>query len=598
MSENEARTPKDRLPVKGAMDSTGKSLSDGKSYKGIPFYIGDLQKEADLIRGNCIAVLRDTSFTVEIKDLPTSMVHLNRKRIYISDRAIPTNLRIYEPIVRRMRDGIAVHEAGHIMLGYPLIPLTRAYLEKHRGSALARVCHNIIEDRRINYRLAARYRWDFGKRLQEVSDVTAKSWLHTLQLEVDAVNAGKKTAHTLGEVFHQWVCIEGLYDLDCKDLRDKFYRMWGGGVNKDQVEKDFLKVCELIRESEYVAQGRKIFDMVEQVHTIFSKYVPEDVAADTLAGFMGGVKQLWAPGDMESDFDHEQNELNEAREKGLDEPGEDSLGGYGAATGSGLEIPCPEPDIGEYQSLVMKNASYIDALLRKLKKLIQPYTVTTKWRRAGRFMSEVLAHAYAQSMSVPVDSVYQRREVRVEPLRSAVALLVDVSASVSTEEARDLLTIISEVCGRWLRDDDIAIGVFGGIFQRIKAFVEPYHTTKTRIGSVKCLSGTVAGPPAAAFGAMLRSIGKRRRVFVFVSDYDLSDQTEFQKEVEAMRKDGVLIAGIAFGHTSKRKAENVLGGGSNIRVISGPQALPDAFFDVYRDAVSGKYKPVKEMVLQ
>lgn len=562
----------------------------GSSWNGIPFYIGDLQKEADLLRGNCIAILKDTTFTVELKDLPTSMVHLNRRRIYISDRAIPANLRIYEPIVRRMRDGLATHEAGHILLGYPLIQMAKDFIARHDGTALCRVVLNIVEDRRINYRLALRYRWDFGKRLDEVTKVVRESWHHTLHMELDEVDAHARLPHTLGDVFHQLVSIQGLYGKDTKDLRDRFYAMWKGSVPQDVIEKDFLQACAIIEDASYVAQGRRVFAVADALYDILVKYVPEDVAVDTFAGFMGGVKDIIAPTDMEAEFGVEQKALEEERERGGDTRSLDSVGGYSAASGTGLEIPAPDPDMPGYVGLVSRNAHHIDALLRKLKRLVQPYMVTSKWKRHGRFMSEVLAHAYTESMVVPVENVYQRTEMRVEPLRSAIGLLVDVSASVSTEEARDLLTIISEVMGRWLMDQDFAVGIFGGSFQRIKVFVEPYHTTRARIGNVQCLSGTMAGAPTGSFLSMLRSLGKRRRVFVLMSDFVFFDDADFQRELAGMRRDGVHIVGIAFGNTTAARARRVLGT-DNVRYVPGPQALPDAFFEVYRDVVTGRTAP-------
>ena len=164
---------------------------------------------------------------------------------------------------------------------------------------------------------------------------------------------------------------------------------------------------------------------------------------------------------------------------------------------------------------------------------------------------------------------------------------------MDTEQARDALTVIAETAGRWLPSEDFAIAVFGSNHALVKAFVEPYHTARARIGGVWSMGGTMPVRPLGVLTKMLASFRRSsyELILVIVSDFQIpgkdygsTESEETKRLIREAEKLGIKTIGV--GLCSGDLGE-IVGYVKRATYVSHVRELPLLFFKLYRRAVTG-----------
>jgi hypothetical protein len=482
-------------------------------------------------------------------------------------------------------NNILTHNSGHIVVTAPVKERLKQWITHQHNPNLANIVHQCLEDKRVNHYILQRYRFDFAFRLQLLADVHNRLWLDTLKINmaaernVSAANAMKPESFFLERNLIPISAMEGLWHLD--------------------MEKEFLMTDE---QKEFVRNTAKIFDdarfdkMVmsivgrhQQLYDLWEEQVdrkgeqPERNCPKSVGGelvLVSGQATKKAIAKIEKALkEAEEKAEAEAKKEGKGKQSDKTMA---AGTGSGLNIPTPEPNEREYQQLVQRNREHIERLLDLLKKLVKPKLMTDKWRKQGRFMTEILGKAFASSQRRNVQDVYSTRTMQLEKAEACIGLLVDLSGSVSEEDAKDSLTVIAEVCGRWLRDEDFAIMVFGSDYQKIKAFVEPYHTTRVRIGGVQCMGGTELYAPLNEMYQMMKAQrNSRAKILMIVSDFYVSRADKCQELIKTVEADNISVIGLGIDSANEARIKEFC---KRAKYIGNIRELPEAVFSLYREA--------------
>jgi len=522
------------------------------------------------------------------------------KNIVISNLVIPSKLRAYPQTFKRLQDGLATHEAGHWRYTLPYVDILKMWGKKHNNTLLARYVDNMVADKITNSNLLMAYRHDLGIRLSELMGVIGRSWCESLKDETKKIAA---TAPWLPKEILESVNLpalvgmRGLYGVDVSDVI----------ANKEE-QKEIDKCVEILDKVAYSTVPKDIIQACDQIHKILKEKLDEalsntlfkaefiklkkvrDYVGKTIPVFLGGLLEL--EGDTES--------ISRAKEEAEEEKAraERKLqAGVKAGPGSGLEIPAPAPNLEEYGRLVQKNATEITRLLNLLKKRLTQQIEKNRWQKRGRFMSEVLGKSYVSSLRKEINNIYQKKDIIVEKKRVFLGLLVDISASMDIMDAKDALTIIGETGLRWLKDEQLSILVFGSEFQKIKVFVEPSHTTRSRIGGVQCLGGTVMEKPLEALHKMFNSLRgdeNTRKILVICSDFQVEFGSKINKEVKKQidlcERDGITVLGVGLCGSDLQSVKKYVKG-DQATYVDNIRQLPELFYDIYQKATES-YKKV------
>lgn len=504
--------------------------------------------ELGILRKIAISVTGDPGLSVRLGSDDGRSREL--KEIAVDEGLIPVEMRT--DLRRRVRilDGMVIHESGHVVKTWPILDELEAWVRRKPNPILSSCLVNIVEDIRVNHYISSRYRLDFAKRLDEYLVATGT----TLQIALAR---------------HQPWRVErfaGSFMLDLLACKSIF------GIDTSELEKTFLipdARDALARACSAAVGARYAQALPKLVETL-------DAAYDALSDSCGVIEENLIPAFLGGRF-----------RVGV---GEEMLKAWGydvrsdiIGKGSGLEVPTPQPDAVEYELLVQRNMVHIQRLLSMLKREVVPWTDIQKWQRRGALMRGILSEAVAESQVRDVDRIYKSREVQFRRHRVAMLLLIDVSGSMNESDAKDFLTTVGEVLGRWLRDEDFAIIAFGSDYLRIKAFVEPFHTTRSRVGGLTCLGGTVLLKPLEEGHRMFKSRrGAERKICVVISDFCVDDPRSCVEKIEEMKKDGVSTIGIGICRASE---ETVRGFSDHAFVCRRISDLADEFIEVFRKIV-------------
>jgi len=229
--------------------------------------------------------------------------------------------------------------------------------------------------------------------------------------------------------------------------------------------------------------------------------------------------------------------------------------------------------------------------LNWLKTLQKVRWTTARYARRGRYMIELhpLWRTLSQGKGKPFDRRFEGHEMHIDEVKCKIALLVDMSGSMDETQARDVLTIISEVCRRWLPSEDFAIGVFGTNWSLVKAFVEPSMQARTRIGSVFGMGSTNLHEP---FTIMTKMISSFRRsdyelIFIIVSDFFQTDgrEEDTRKAIDDAERMGIKVIGCGLCSTDLQRIQWFT---TRATYVQNVYQLPMLFFNVWRRTVSGR----------
>jgi hypothetical protein len=176
-----------------------------------------------------------------------------------------------------------------------------------------------------------------------------------------------------------------------------------------------------------------------------------------------------------------------------------------------------------------------------LKFEAKPKYESLKFRPQGRMMQGLVAGAFVQARNRPVSDIFSKSIVKYETEETTLALVVDLSVSTDFETMMNTLTIIAEVAGQWLPDENWAIFAFGDKFQKVKTFFEQYETSKFRIGGMKELGGTELGVPLFKIREMFKKLKQKpgNKICIIVSDFGLygDDPARSRVQVQRMKKE-------------------------------------------------------------
>lgn len=534
--------------------------------------------EMEVYRIIATSILKNKRFVIR-KDnsliYPTS--NLSKNEIILTEQAIP--LKASEKVKIVLMEGNLIHECGHLIKSKVMNNIRRILLNKYTNMSekIIQIATNILEDKRVNYYLKSLFRFDFGRRIELSEKIYGEI------LKQDLLNAieNKNKEKDFNEDFYLIFLIINsilLYGNFNYKLPEKIKKE----LTFENLE-DIEKAKEILEKAKYCNLERVLQKYVEDLLQIFLKYIQKDGNVDmgreamfvfSTPNIFGGKKDLSFTKEnlkkVEKLIEESNIRTEEFKEK-------DTGSFLGTGYGDGLLIDAPKSNINEYNRIVEKNRSIITRLLNYLKKIEEINTYVEKWCRSGRLMYNVVGKAYVNSLRNIVNNIHLNYELGKNKKKYAICLLIDVSGSVNLELVKDVLTIIGEAFSRWRTDDELAILVFGSNYQKIKVFLEKYNNIKGRIGGINCLGGTVMSNVLYEIRNLFKSVGKREKILIIVSDFGIYDAEETKKMLNKLRKDGVKLIGIdLFGEKNEFMNDN------ERMFLEGLESLPEEFFKIIK----------------
>jgi hypothetical protein len=548
----------------------------------------NFSKELDELRSLAISLTNDTKLKVIYDEKsPTSWYHYGKNTICLSLNIYPDFVTKNIRIARKVLDGDLGHEVGHYKLGKHIIKYVEKWIEflkmrKRDFPKLAFEIVNVMEDRRDNYWVENRWRFDIGKRLTFTNLILKDQIENNLEKAVnDAIT--KFGLEKIPKTGLMWTIFtnEGLYDADCSFLWEK--------LTKEETE-DLKECIRLMEESKYSRLRIDVVNNFKKVYKIFKKHARQDFKSrrfsiPKMVQFVPAQQGGELKGDISDALKAKLKEMIDKEIKAEEQKlQEDLKKGHMAGEGTGDEIPAPEPDFDNYARLVVENNPEIDKLLKKLKTFMRPNMRRSIYQKRGKIMPSLTARSYVTSKRRRVTNVYIKNAVKYEKEKINIAFLIDFSGSVDRTTAQNILTILTEVFGRFVEDFGFEIGVFGDNFQRIKTFFEMFDNTKARIGNVTVNSwGTRIHDILEAFLKTFNSIKQdRRKILVIASDFAFCDEEEARKCIQQYIKAGIEVKFIGFSGVDD--FFNEFGNNVQRATITDATELPDKFLEVYLES--------------
>lgn len=536
------------------------------------------RERLEILRSVCVisTIGREDIPVLFRDDIHTAQTDLST--IYITHNSVPENLRGYDDVVFVALKGQSLHEAGHVKLTVDVDLEYKKWMERLHKSELTALIRNLVEDARINFRMSEPFRHGVGENLKDWHRVLGASWVHTERKEVAKLvaEAGSKWdgVPPQKEIINRFIAIEGLYGRDAEVdaiIKDYFPNM------EQEWKDDIRKGVEILKKARTGRiWQRDLFPAANNLYRIMQKYAPDGVegggggTGDGRGGAGGdgqpidampgdekpegrivkgggmdskawpapyGKKELEAPGDLVTEAEDAQAEKDKKAQ--ILKAGKGK--GFGAGKGTGDDIEYPRPDEAAYKKRRDRLASIIQQMRNMLKFESKPKYETTDFCPQGRMMQGIMAQAVVQAMNNPVTDIYSVNTVTYEKQETTLALVVDLSGSTDFDTMVNTLTIIAEVAGQWLPDENWAIFAFGSNFQKVKTFFEQYETSKYRIGGMTGLGGTELGVPLFKIREMFRVMKKKpgNKVCIIVSDFDLfgDDPERCKVQIRRMKKE-------------------------------------------------------------
>lgn len=557
----------------------------------------NFSKELDELRSLAISVTNDIRLKIIYDgESPTSWFHYGKNTVCLSLKPYPPYVHLNDRIAKKILDGSLCHELGHYKLGKSLVVYFEKWIERlkqHKRDfpQLASEIVNVNEDVRVDYFMEARYRFDIGKR-RTFTKLVMKDVIETNLMKsvkeaikkygIKEFEEKKKKAREQKEfprVGIMWSIYvdEGKWGADCSFLWDL--------LNKEE-KADMHEVLKLLKACRYKRLRIDVVNNMKAVYKIFKKHCKRDFELPPMLQFVPSTDGGKLKGDISPELRKKLEELikKEIEKEKLEE---DLKKGQMAGEGTGDEIPTPEPDINKYAGIVRRNLPEIERLLRKLKKFVSPRMKRTIYQKRGRFMANLVARSYVNSMRRRVERVYIQNTTKFEKEKVNIAFLTDFSGSVDWNTALNITTILTEVFGRYVEDYGFSVAVFAENMQKVKTFFEMYQNTRARIGNISVNTwGTRIHDLLEAYLKMFNSIHEdRRKILCIASDFCFSDEEEAKKVIEQCIKHGIEVKFIGFDEPKMDFADEVKG--ISRSQINNIHELPEVFLQVYIDIQKG-----------
>lgn len=527
------------------------------------------------LREVAFVITRDRKLVVVFNaKAKTSAFFPQLNKMIIAENICPKVVKKYPILRQKLLDGAVIHESGHRLLTHPLEANFRDFEERSKYPNLAHLVINIVEDKRINHFMKARYRFDYGKRLAFRHRVIRDSCDTELKYMAEKGKIPKAQVVRLAGAMADI----GLYGAKCDGLVGTF---------TPQMKKDLGKLLEILEGATYKRVRMDVVNACKAIYKILEPYATSDIEnfgalcpSEIAGGELGKVISKALAKLIEKE--------GERLEKEAEEPAGETASGISGGVGTGDEIPAPEPDIDAYEEIVLRNKPEIERLLRKLKQIMSPNIARSDFQTRGRLMKGILAKAYAGSMSRSVSKIYHHTTLSYEKQRVAIYVLVDFSGSMNQTTAEDVVTIMNEVFGRWIEDKAYGIAVFGENRQKIKTFFEGYYNTRHRIGGISVNRwGTMLETSLNDALLMFNGINEdREKVLIVASDLCLGDEDESVKKMRELLRADVKIIFVKLCSSrplpeieAEKNVESV--------TVRNVQDLPSIFADVYIKTARG-----------
>lgn len=536
------------------------------------------------LRVLAVSLTEDSNLAVvSAPDQSTSSTDM-KEAIYLSEQPLPNGITNKKLRIALM-EGTNFHEASHWRWTKPVDKQYTAWSDSKRiqdGQELANTIVNIVEDCRIDRLLMERFRTTFGPRRRQYIDIIGK----TIEEEVVKVDNKKKSYDTtkpnrLTMAVNAWLTVS--------KFGRKTKMKYESQEEREVVEKVILLTAQAkkagrLRASKQLREKSPgIIDLMDDIYSEFIKlWDPEELDKSKMPKSEGGSRQLVGENpeeaeEAEADGDGDSEGSGDSDSDGEDgDAGQGRGGGYGK--GTGLEIPHPKPNPVVYNRLVQKNEPIIRKMLKRLKQATVLKSTVARFIPHGRLMTELATQLITQSYSREVTNVFARRKLQEQRTEVAIGLLVDLSGSMNIPDAMNVLTTITEVGGRWLKEHDLAVLVFGSDYQKIKVFPEQFWNTRARIGGLQCMGGTEMYPPLREYIKIFKTIETgKRKVLIIVSDFETSNEEETKRHIALLTRMGVLVIGIGFSAQDEQANYCI-----NNTWIDNIGQLPEKFFYIWK----------------
>jgi len=523
------------------------------------------------------SLTHDTTISLQIDDNePTAYYSFKEHKMVITRGCLPLGIEEFPIVYRKLQDGLICHESGHIVKTKPMWERWCKWIKSKKNQKLAHAIFNIIEDKRVNTFMEMRYRFDVGKRLHLLRELTAKTWEPVAHAKYDT----NKDKLSKGAIIISALAQKGLYEGDIswvlKDLTD---------AEKQELDK----LLNLLEGSRHSQIPEKLLITANEMYQILEPHTDfRDITFLLHAMIQDGKIKGTITGELKKlleGFEKRiRKKLQEAAAKGKDAKDQDDMNKLlSAGTGTGANIPAPNPNWREYQRLRDKNEPEIQRLLAKLKKDLKPNVQNKTFQTRGRIMPGIVGKAYVSSLRRPVEDIYIHKETTLEKRKIAMAVVVDFSGSMTETEAKDVLTILGETFGRWCEDYAFSIFTFSDTYQKIKTNFEAYANTKGRIGGDIQSGGTMLALCLKDVAKMINAVEEdRTKMVVIASDFCLGDDNETKEIIQAMKDQNIKVIGVGMCMGSAQAARRFT---DLYTFVKHPRDLPEKFIEVYEKAV-------------
>jgi hypothetical protein len=534
----------------------------------------NFSQELEELRNLALIITNDKSIKIKYDPkMPTCAFNYEDNMIILTTSAYPDWCKTQPKLLSKLLTSSCCHEAGHRKMSKALVKYVEKWIqhlnmEKHGLPKLASEIVNIVEDKRINYYLKNRYRFDLGKRqllkemiFKDVIDTNAPKEILVLKLLPYGING-----LLLGAFANK-----GLYNADITKFKAE--------LTPEQNE-DLEKALKLLEEVKYQSLRINVINAEKQIYELLHKHIKTE---DGLKELMLIEDEGKLKGNISKKLQKKLEQLlKEEEEKEKKDDFENDLNkGNGAGEGTGFEIASPDVDEGKYNDLINDVKPQIDRLLAKLKQIVKPQIQRDIYQKRGRMMSNLVSRSYVNSLTRPVTNIHVQNTLKLEKEKVSIAMLIDYSGSVSRRDALEITTILTEVYGSWLDDYSFCIGAFAEDNQYIKRFFEPFHTTRARIPNVSVNScGTRLHDLLESTLKQFNAVHEeRRKILIVASDFCLSDTDEVIKILELYKKASIDILLFGFDNSQvKHFAPTIKAQRAELQNI---MDLPETFLDVY-----------------
>ena len=141
-----------------------------------------ISKSLNQLRNIALAISKCPQISVDYSDeISTACIDLENLNITLTKNCLPKGIEKYPTLFQYLLDGLVAHEAGHYVKTRPIDKRYKLFANRQHFKRLAHHITNIIEDKRVNYFIINRYRFDFGRRLALTLEVINKSMTKTMK---------------------------------------------------------------------------------------------------------------------------------------------------------------------------------------------------------------------------------------------------------------------------------------------------------------------------------------------------------------------------------------------------------------------------------